>query len=148
MEAESKSERSRCPSRDFEMKVETAVSLLLVVVEALFYRETCRNRPDGDLPDELIAAALATLEAESRDTAGVRELLSKHGVHLHPSAPASYYRRANNQVSAPIEALIRDLLDSGWTKSAIAETLRINRRVVIRVSREAESAHCRANDKW
>jgi hypothetical protein len=130
------------------MKIETAISLLVVVMEALFHRETCRRVVDTDLPDELLAAALATLEAHGRDTSGVRELLSSHGVHPPQSAQAqNYRRRANNQIGAPAEALIRDLLNRGWTKTAITESLRINRRVVIRVVLEAQSAHCGAPDK-
>ena len=130
------------------MKIETAISLLVVVMEALFHRETCRRVVDTNLPDELLAAALATLEAHGRDTPGVRELLSRHGVLLQQSAQAAHYRRrANNQISALTEALIRDLLDRGWSKTAIAKSLRINRRVVIRVAREAQSAQRGAPDK-
>lgn len=55
--------------------------------------------------------------------------------------PFRYVRRANNQVSEPLEMAIRDLLDRGWTKSAIAKAVRVNRRVVIRVAREIQSAH-------
>jgi hypothetical protein len=54
--------------------------------------------------------------------------------------PFRYVRRANNQVSEQFEMVIRDLLKRGWTKSAIARALRVNRRVVIRVAREVQSA--------
>jgi hypothetical protein len=129
------------------VRTETAISLIGIVMEALVHRTTCLRVAEKDFPDELLAAALAKLEAKGRDTSGVREWLSGYGVHPPQNATALYRRRANNQVSAPTEALIRDLLNSGWTKSAIAETLRINRRVVIRVSREAESARCKAANK-
>ena len=56
---------------------------------------------------------------------------------MRPRAPARYVRRANNQVSAELEAFIRDLLARGRTKTAIAHALRVNRRVVIRIAREA-----------
>jgi hypothetical protein len=51
-----------------------------------------------------------------------------------------YVRRANNQVSEYTEAHIRELLDRKMAKSAVARALRVNRRVVIRVAREAQSA--------
>jgi sulfur transfer complex TusBCD TusB component (DsrH family) len=65
------------------------------------------------------------------------EWIASKGVEVRSRAPASYVRRANNQVSAELEALIRDLLARGWTKTAISHDLRVNRRVVIRVAREA-----------
>jgi len=93
-----------------------------------------------DLPVELIVAALADLDADGADTTEARDLLRSHGVQLRESTPVPYRRRSNNQVSAETEALIRDLLDKRWTKTAIAKHLKINRRVVIRVAREAQSA--------
>jgi hypothetical protein len=54
--------------------------------------------------------------------------------------PFIYNRRANNQVSECTEACVRDLLRRGLSKSAIARAIRVNRRVVIRVAREAQSA--------
>lgn len=48
-----------------------------------------------------------------------------------------YVRHGNNQVSAEVEMHIQELLGRGWNKSAIARSLRINRRVVIRVSRSS-----------
>jgi hypothetical protein len=129
------------------MKVETAVSLIGLMMEALVHRKTCLRVAGRDLPDELLAAALAKLEAAGRDTSGVREWLSSYGVHPPQNAQAAYRRRANNQVSDRTEALIRELLGSGWTKSAIARQLKVNRRVVIRVAREALSAQRREADK-
>jgi hypothetical protein len=55
--------------------------------------------------------------------------------------PFQYVRRANNQVSEQLETCIGELLGRGWKKSAVARALRVNRRVVIRVAREAQSAH-------
>jgi hypothetical protein len=125
------------------MRIETAISLIGVVMEALVHRETCLRGIQRDLPEELLTAALATLEADGRDTSATREWLSNHGVHPMPSAQAPYHRRANNQINDQAEALIRDLLDRGWTKTAIARQLKVNRRVVIRVALEAESAQQR-----
>jgi hypothetical protein len=51
-----------------------------------------------------------------------------------------YVRRANNQVSEYTEAHIRELLSRGLSKSAVARAIRVNRRVVIRVAHEAQSA--------
>jgi len=51
-----------------------------------------------------------------------------------------YFRRAGNQVSEYTEVHIRELLSRGLSKSAVARALRVNRRVVIRVAREAQSA--------
>jgi DNA invertase Pin-like site-specific DNA recombinase len=65
------------------------------------------------------------------------EWLASKGVEVRRPAPAPYVRRANNQVSADLEAIIRDLLARGWTKTAIAHALRVSRRVVIRVARGA-----------
>ena len=61
-----------------------------------------------------------------------------------PHSPSHLYvRRANNQVSAELEALIRDLLALGRTETAIARALRVNRRVVTRVARESSSERTR-----
>jgi hypothetical protein len=61
-----------------------------------------------------------------------------------------YLRRTNNQVSEYTEAHIRELLSRGLSKSAIARAIRVNRRVVIRVARENQSAQqgtkCCPND--
>lgn len=96
-----------------------------------------RKNAQKDLPVELLTAAFATLEADDRDTSEAREWLSVHGAHMPNSEQSPYRRRTNNQKSPEVESLIRDLLERGWTKSAIAESLRVNRRVVIRVAREA-----------
>src|SRR5258708_3250892 len=127
------------------VKIETAISLMRVVMEALAHRETCLKSAEKDVPAELLAAAVAELEADSRDTSGALAGLSDHGVHMQQSAQPQprYRRRANNQVSAEVESLIRDLLQQQWTKTAIAKHLKVNRRVVIRVSREA--AECTAD---
>jgi len=123
------------------VKIDTAISLLGVVMEALIHRENCLRGAQKDLPEELLVAALAKLEADDRDTSETREWLSNHGVHLPKSAQAPYHRRTNNQKPAEVEGFIRDLLERGWAKTAIAKQLKVNRRVVIRVAREAESAH-------
>jgi hypothetical protein len=126
------------------VKIESAISLIRVVMEALAHRETCLKSAEKDVPVELLAAAVAELEADDRDTSGALAWLSKHGVHVQQSAQPQprYRRRANNQVSEAVEALIRDLLQQQWTKTAIAKHLKVNRRVVIRVAREA--AECTA----
>jgi hypothetical protein len=129
------------------MTTERAVWIIAVVMEALVHREICLRGTKSDVPVELLVAAFVKLEGKGRDTSGVRDWLSNHGVNLSQSEQAPYCRRANNQISAPAEALIRHLLDHGWTKTAIAETMRINRRVVIRVAREALSAQREADDK-
>jgi hypothetical protein len=128
------------------MRIETAISLIGVVMEALLHRKHCRNRPEGNLPMELLIAAFHTLEADDRNTSGTRKWLSERGVHVPACVGPLYLRRANNQKPAEMEELIRDLLLIGWTKTAIANQLKINRRVVIRVAREAESAQ-RANTR-
>lgn len=69
--------------------------------------------------------------------AATLEWLATNGVEVRPLVPARYVRRADNQVSAELEAFIQDLLARGRTKTAIARALRVNRRVVIRVAREA-----------
>lgn len=122
------------------MKTDTSISLIGVVLEALIHRENCLKRAQTDVPKELLATALAELEADGRDTSETRDWLSKHGVHIQQSILATYCRWANNQVSAEVEALIRELIGKKWSKSAIAKQLKVNRRVVIRVAREAESA--------
>lgn len=53
--------------------------------------------------------------------------------------PYSYVRHSNNQVSEEIEMHIQELLGRGWNKSAIARSLRLNRRVVIRVARSSRT---------
>ena len=126
------------------MKIETAISLMQVVMEALVHRENCLKNVEKDVPTELLVSAVADLEADGRDTAETIAWLSKHGVHVPLSAqtPPPYRRRANNQAPAEVEALIRELLAKSWSKSAISNQLKVNRRVVIRVAREA--AECTA----
>jgi DNA invertase Pin-like site-specific DNA recombinase len=121
------------------LKIETAISLMRVVMEALVHRENCLKSAEKDVPTELLVAAVADLEADGRDASDTIAWLSKHGVHLPQSAQQqpTYRRRANNQKSPEVEALIRDLLSRGWSKVAIAKQLKVNRRVVIRVAREA-----------
>lgn len=134
------------------MRIETAASLLGVVMEALLHRRTCsKTVQEGDLPVDLMAEAMAILEAAGRDTSGTREWLSTHGVQLAKTARPPYRRRANNQKSAEVEEFIRELLGRGLSKTAIAKRLAVNRRTVIRVSREAvQSARdakiCTPND--
>jgi hypothetical protein len=130
--------RKLCQAKVIGMKIETAASLLGVVMEALLHRRTCcKAAQGGDLPVDLMAEAMAILDAAGRDTSGTREWLSTHGVHLPKADRPSYQRRANNQKSAEVEEFIRELLGRGLSKTAIAKQLSINRRVVIRVSREA-----------
>jgi DNA invertase Pin-like site-specific DNA recombinase len=126
------------------MKIETAISLMRVVMEALAHRENCLKSAEKDVPEELLVAAVAALEADGRDTSETLAWLSKHGVHLPQSAQKQppYRRRANNQVPAEVEVLIRELVAKSWSKSAISKQLKVNRRVVIRVAREA--AECTA----
>jgi hypothetical protein len=119
------------------MKAETAISLIVVVMEALAHRKNCLGGVKKNLPMELLTAAFAKLEKSGRDTAGFREFLSNYGLYLPQIDPAPYHRRTNNQKSEEVEAMIRDLLANEWSKSAIARHLRVNRRVVIRVALEA-----------
>lgn len=60
--------------------------------------------------------------------------------HEREQSASSYTRRAPNQISEYTEAHIRELLRRGLSKSAVARALRVNRRVVIRVAQEAQSA--------
>ena len=118
------------------MKLESAISLIGVVMEALGHRENCLKSLEKEVPDELLGAALAELEADGSDTSEVRAWFSKHGVQLRQSTQSPIYRRrSNNQVSPEVEALIWELLSKNWSKSAIAKQLKLNRRVVIRVAK-------------
>lgn len=122
------------------MRVESAISLIAVVMEALVHREICLKSAKKEVPGDLLTAALLELEAHGKDMSEARGWLLRHGVKLAQSAQPAYHRRSNNQVPGELEALIRELLDKNWSKSAIAKHLKINRRVVIRVAREAQSA--------
>jgi hypothetical protein len=119
------------------VKTETAISLVGIVMEVLAHREICLKSAQKDVPGELLVAALADLEAYGADTTEARDWLNSHGIQLAQNSPALYQRRANNQVSAEVEAFIRELLDKSWSKSAIAKQLKVNRRTVIRVARES-----------
>jgi hypothetical protein len=127
------------------VKIETAISLIVAVMEALVHRQTCLKSEKRDVPEELLTAALAELEANGRDTSEVRDWLFRYGVQLPQNAQPTYRRRANNQVSAEVEALICELIGKKWSKSAIAKRLKVNRRVVIRVAREFQSAQSTKN---
>ena len=114
-----------------------AAAIVVILMDALAHRRDCRRVDPGELLETLLAACLGELEAEGRDMSGWHEWLATKGVEVRPRVPTRYVRRANNQVSAELEAFIQDLLARGRTKTAIARALRVNRRVVIRVAREA-----------
>ena len=65
---------------------------------------------------------------------------SSENKHEREQSASLYSRRAPNQISEYTEAHIRELLGRGLSKSAVARALRVNRRVVIRVAQEAQSA--------
>jgi hypothetical protein len=109
----------------------------LILMDALAHRRDCLRAEPGELLERLLVACFWETEAQGKDMSGWHDWLATKGVEVRPRTPARYVRRANNQVSAELEAIIRDLLARGWTKTAIARTLRVNRRVVIRVAREA-----------
>ena len=114
-----------------------SAALVVILSDALAHRRDCRRSEPGELLETLHAACLGELAVEGRDVSGWQQWLATKGVEVRPhSPPARYVRRANNQVSAEIESMIRNLLARGWKKSAIASALRVNRRVVIRVARE------------
>jgi hypothetical protein len=96
--------------------------------------------PIGDLPEELLAAALEKLEEEGQPTSEVRERLASYGVEIRPLTPIKCTRRNNNQIGKELELVIQDLLERNWKKARIARTLRLNRRTIIRVSREMGEA--------
>lgn len=114
-----------------------SAALIVILTDALAHRRDCKHSGPGELLETLLADCLGDLEAEGKDMSGWHEWLATKGVEVRPHPPVCYVRRANNQVSAEIEALIRDLLARGWKKTAIASALPVNRRVVIRVAREA-----------
>jgi hypothetical protein len=116
-------------------------------MDGLAHRRSCLEQSVGDVPVELLQAALIQLERDDIETAPTRALLEKMGVRVSRENAFTYVRRANNQVPAEVEALIRELLDRGWTKTAISKHLKINRRVVIRVAREAQNAQFADTDK-
>ena len=120
------------------MRIETAVSLIEVVMEAVIHRQFCMNGAKGNLPIELLTAAYAKLEPD--DASGTLKWLTEHGVNVPKSTETPYRHRTNNQKSAEIEEFIRQLLDRGLSKTAIASQLKVNRRVVIRVAREAHES--------
>jgi len=106
-------------------------------MDALTHRRDCRRVEPGELLETLLVACFWESEAQGRDVSEWHEWLAGKGVEVRPRSPARYVRRANNQVCAELEAIIRSLLVRDWTKTAIARALRVNRRVVIRVAREA-----------
>jgi len=108
------------------------------------------GRKDLEWALEILGEELARAEATGEPLEELRAHLAERGFSVpeHVAAsdstealetsPHPYVRRANNQVSPETEALIRELLTQGQTKSAITRALRVNRRVVIRVAREME----------
>ena len=114
-----------------------SAALIVILTDALAHRRDCQHSEPGELLETLLADCLGELEAEGRDMSGWHEWLATKGVEVRPRVPARYVRRTNNQVSAELEAFIHDLLTRGRTKTAIARMLRVNRRVVIRIAREA-----------
>ncbi len=117
---------------------ENSTVLIAILADAVAHRHDCQHIESGELLETLLATCLTELVGEGRDMSSWYEWLATKGVEIrHHSASARYVRRANNQVSAEIEAMIRDLLARGCNKTAIASSLRVNRRVVIRVAQEA-----------
>jgi hypothetical protein len=114
-----------------------SAALMVILTDALAHRRDCQHSEPGELLETLLADCLGELEGEGRDMSGWHEWLATKGVEVRPRVPARYVRRTNNQVSAELEAFIHDLLARGRTKTAIAHALRVNRRVVIRIAREA-----------
>ena len=108
-----------------------------ILMDAMWHRRDCRRALPGELLETLFVACFWELEAEGKDMSEWHEWVAAKGIEVRPSAPAPYVRRANNQVAGELEGFIRDLWARGWKKSAIARALRVNRRVVIRVAREA-----------
>jgi len=96
----------------------------------------------GSAPSDSQVHTERSTKLEELDDALVEELNDNaaHTTQRKERMPCQYVRRAGNQVSEQLETFIRELLGCGWKKSAIARALRINRRVVIRVAREAQSA--------
>jgi hypothetical protein len=99
--------------------------------------------PEWSAPPPLDGLAQGRAGAETQSNSSKDETEPEPGAFV-------YNRRANNQVSECLEGCIRDLLRRGLSKSAVARALRVNRRVVIRVATEAQSAQqnrkCRTND--
>jgi hypothetical protein len=118
------------------MTTESAIALIGVVMDSLVHGRHCLRGARRELPNELLTQALTVLGANGRDTKGVSRWFEEQGVQLQARGESRSARRANNQVSEEIEALIRDLLERGWNKLAVSKALRVNRRVVIRVGRE------------
>ncbi len=118
------------------MTTDSAQALIRAILHAAIHRRNCLQVPIGDLPDELLTAALEKLEEEGRPTSEVRGLLAKYGVKVRPLPPAEYTRRNNNQIPRDKELLIQELLKRNWKKTRIARALGVNRRTIIRVSRE------------
>jgi hypothetical protein len=119
----------------------------LLAFGAVHWR-ACMGEKDLSDVHEILVEEFARAEATGEPLEELRAYLAERGVSVSEHVAASestealetsqhpYVRRANNQVSAETEALIRELLTQGQTKSAITRALRVNRRVVIRVARE------------
>src|SRR5215469_8557153 len=54
----------RCISEEPAVKIETAISLIGVVMEALVHRQHCIKNPGRDIPTELLVTALTELEKD------------------------------------------------------------------------------------
>jgi hypothetical protein len=111
------------------------VAFTLILLDARDHRRDCRHVEAGELLETLLRAYFWEPESQDKDLSEVRQWLAGKGIEVGP-CPV-YVRRTNNQVSAELEAIIRNLLARRWTKIDIARVLRVNRRVVLRVAREA-----------
>jgi hypothetical protein len=121
-------------------------AFVVILMDALAHRRDYRHTASGELLETLLASCLGELQADGKNISGWHVWLAGMGVELRPRVPARYVRRANHQVSAEHEAFIRDLLARGWNKTAIARALCVNRRVVIRVAREATAKESRLHN--
>jgi hypothetical protein len=123
------------------------VPFMLILLDARDHRRDCRHVEPGELLETLLTAYFWEPESQDKDLSEVRQWLAGKGIEVGPRPV--YVRRTNNQVSAELEAIIRNLLARKWTKIEVARVLRVNRRVVLRVAREAtrgETSECTDHD--
>jgi hypothetical protein len=142
--------RTRCnpdPEKEHDGVFNREVAFMLILLDARDHWRDCRHVEPGELLEMLLTAYFWEPESQDKELSEVRQRLASKGIEVGP--PPVYVRRTNNQVSAELEAIIRNLSARRWTKVDIARVLRVNRRVVLRVAREAargKTSECTDHD--
>jgi hypothetical protein len=91
------------------------VAFTLILLDARDHRRDCQHVEPGELLETLLTAYFWEPESQDKDLSEVRQWLASKGIEVGPRPV--YVRRTNNQVSAELEAIIRNCWRVGGQRS-------------------------------